>query len=54
MVGDSGDVDINQVSGTCVGGAGNGCSTPNATIVLDVNSDNATVQINQKDSAGDS
>ena len=53
-VGDSGDVDINQVSGTCVGGYGNGCQSPNATIVLDVNSDNATVQINQKDSANDS
>jgi hypothetical protein len=53
-VGDSGDVDINQVSGTCVSGAGNGCSTPNATIVLDVDSDNATVTINQKDSANDS
>lgn len=52
-VGDSGDVDINQISGTCAA-AGGGCSTPNATIVLDVNSDNATVQINQKDSAGDS
>lgn len=52
-VGDSGDVDINQISGTCAV-AGGGCSTPNATIVLDVNSDNATVQINQKDSAGDS
>lgn len=52
-VGDSGDVDINQISGTCAA-SGGGCSTPNATIVLDVNSDNATVQINQKDSAGDS
>ena len=52
-VGDSGDVDINQISGTCAA-AGGGCSTPNATIVLDVNSDNATVQINQKDSASDS
>lgn len=52
-VGDSGDVDINQISGTCAA-AGGGCATPNATIVLDVNSDNATVQINQKDSAGDS
>lgn len=52
-VGDSGDVDINQISGTCAA-AGGGCSTPNATIVLDVNSDNATVTINQKDSANDS
>ena len=52
--GDGGDIDINQVSGTCVSGSGNGCATPNSTIVLDVNSDNATVTINQKDSSNDS
>ena len=50
--GDGGDIDINQLSGTCVGGSP--CATPNAIINLDVTSDNATVQINQKDSANDS
>ena len=50
--GDSGDIDINQISGTCVGGSP--CATPNAIINLDITSDNATVQINQKDAAGDS
>ncbi len=50
--GDGGDIDINQLSGTCVGGSP--CATPNATINLDITSDNATVQINQKDSANDS
>ena len=50
--GDSGDIDINQISGTCVGGSP--CATPNAVINLDVTSDNATIQINQKDAAGDS
>jgi hypothetical protein len=50
--GDSGDIDINQLSGTCVGGSP--CATPNAVINLDITSDNATVQINQKDSANDS
>ena len=50
--GDSGDIDINQLSGTCVGGSP--CATPNAVINLDITSDNATVQINQKDAANDS
>jgi hypothetical protein len=50
--GDSGDIDINQISGTCVGGSP--CATPNAVINLDVTSDNATIQINQKDAANDS
>ena len=54
LVGDSADVDINQISGTCATGAGNACATPNANIVLDVTSDNATIQLNQKDSANDS
>jgi hypothetical protein len=54
LVGDGGDVDINQISGTCATGAGTGCSTPNANIVLDVTSDNATITITQKDSNGDS
>ncbi len=52
--GDSADVDINQISGTCVSGAGNSCATPNANIVLDVTSDNAIIQLNQKDAANDS
>jgi len=54
LVGDSADVDINQISGTCATGAGVGCSTPNANIVLDVTSDNAIIQITQKDSGSDS
>lgn len=54
LVGDSADVDINQISGTCVSGAGVSCSTPNANIVLDVTSDNAIIQLNQKDSGNDS
>ena len=52
--GDSGDIDINQVSGTCVSGSGNSCATPDAKIIMDIDSDNATIQINQKDSANDS
>jgi len=52
--GDSGDIDINQVSGTCVSGAGNSCASPDAKIIMDIDSDNATIQINQKDSANDS
>jgi len=52
--GDSADVDITQVSGTCVSGAGNSCVTPNAIIEMDITSDNAVIQINQKDSANDS
>ena len=52
--GDSGDIDINQLSGTCVSGAGNSCASPNAKIIMDIDSDNATIQINQKDSANDS
>ena len=54
LVGDSADVDINQISGTCVSGAGNACATPNANIVLDITSDNAIIQLNQKDSGNDS
>ena len=52
--GDSADVDINQISGTCASGAGNSCSSPNANIVLTVTSDNAIIQLNQKDAANDS
>ena len=51
--GDSGDIDINQISGSCAGG-GNSCSTPYSNIVLDITSDNATIQINQQDSSNDS
>jgi len=51
--GDSADVDIIQVSGTCVSGGG-GCATPNSNINLNITSDNAVIQISQKDSAGDS
>ena len=54
LVGDSADVDINQISGTCATGAGNSCVSPNANIVLDITSDNAIIQLNQKDSANDS
>jgi len=54
LVGDSADVDINQISGTCATGAGVACATPNANIVLDVTSDNAIIQITQKDSGSDS
>lgn len=54
LVGDSADVDINQISGTCASGAGVACATPNANIVLDVTSDNAIIQITQKDSGSDS
>jgi len=52
LTGDSADVDINQVSGTCVGGSP--CATPNANIVLTVTSENAIIQLNQKDAANDS
>ena len=52
--GDSADVDINQLSGTCVSGASNACATPDASITLDITSDNAVIQINQKDSSSDS
>ena len=48
--GDSADVDINQISGTCVSGAGN-CASPDSIITLDITSDNAVIQINQKDSS---
>ena len=52
--GDSADVDINQISGTCASGAGVACATPNANIVLDITSDNAIIQLNQKDAGNDS
>ena len=52
--GDSADVDISQISGTCVSGAAASCVSPDAIIVLDVTSDNSVIQINQKDAANDS
>lgn len=52
--GSGADVDINQLSGTCATGASNACATPNAIINLNVDSENAVIQINQKDSANDS
>ena len=48
LSGDSADIDINQMSGTCP----QGVTTCNGIITLDVTSDNATIQINQKDSSG--
>lgn len=53
LTGDSADIDINQLSGTCAATI-QGCSSPDAIINLDITSDNATIQINQKDSANDS
>ena len=49
-VGSSADIDINQISGTCP----TGISTCNGIITLDIDSENATIQINQKDSSNDS
>ena len=49
-VGSSADIDINQLSGTCP----TGVSTCNGIITLDIDSENATIQINQKDSSTDS
>jgi len=49
LSGDSADVDINQLSGTCA----QGVITCKGIITLDVTSDNATIQINQKDSTND-
>jgi len=53
FTGDSADVDITQISGTCAA-SGDGCATPNANVNLNVNSDNAIIQITQKDSNSDS
>jgi len=54
LTGSSADIDINQLSGTCVSGAGNSCSSPDAHITLTADSENAIIQINQKDAANDS
>ena len=51
--GDSADVDITQISGTCSPSDAS-CSSPNGVIVLDVTSDNAIIQLTQKDSTSDS
>jgi hypothetical protein len=51
--GDSADMDITQISGTC-SPSNAACATPNALITLDITSDNATIQITQKDSSSDS
>jgi hypothetical protein len=53
LVGDSANIDINQLSGTCAA-SGGGCATPDAIINLDITSDNAVIQITQKDSGSDS
>lgn len=49
-VGDSADIDINQISGTCP----TGVTTCNGIITLDIDSENAVIQINQKDTSNDS
>ena len=51
--GSSADIDINQLSGTCATSSAS-CSSPDAIINLDVDSENAIIQINQKDSSSDS
>lgn len=51
--GDSADVDITQISGTC-SPSNASCSSPDGVIVLDVTSDNAIIQLTQKDSNSDS
>lgn len=50
LEGDNADIDINQISGTCP----EGVTSCKGIVTLDVNSDNAIIQINQKDTAGDS
>ena len=48
--GDNANVDIYQLSGTCP----TGISSCKGIITLDITSDNATIQINQKDTTNDS
>ena len=50
LTGDNADVDINQISGTCP----EGVTTCKGIITMEVVSEDATIQINQKDTAGDS
>jgi len=54
LVGDSADIDINQLTGTCADSNNASCSSPVSKVTLDVTSDNAIIQINQKDSSSDS
>lgn len=49
LSGDSADIDINQISGTCA----TGITSCKGIITLDVTSDNATIQINQQDTTND-
>lgn len=48
--GDNADIDIKQLSGTCP----QGITSCKGIITLDITSDNAVIQINQKDNPGDS
>jgi hypothetical protein len=50
LTGDNADVDINQISGTCAGDV----TSCKGIITMEVVSDDAIIQINQKDTAGDS
>ena len=50
LTGDNADVDINQISGTCA----EATASCKGIITMDVVSDDAIIQINQKDTAGDS
>jgi len=50
LTGDNADVDINQISGTCP----EGVTSCKGIITMEVVSEDATIQINQKDTAGDS
>ena len=51
--GSDANIDINQLSGTCATASAS-CTSPNAIINLSVDSENAVIQINQKDSSSDS
>ena len=50
--GSDADVDVNQLTGTCATSS-NACVSPTSKITLDVTSDIAVIQINQKDSSSD-
>jgi len=50
LTGDNADVDINQISGTCP----EGVTSCKGIITMEVVSEDAIIQINQKDTAGDS
>ena len=49
FAGDNADIDINQLSGTCP----TGIQSCKGIITMDITSDNAVIQINQKDNAND-